>query len=79
VAVRFAASDAHERFRDFKVVDGPMGNPLLPAALAWLECKIESVFPGGDHSIILGKVLACDARDGDPLLFFRGALVGWVP
>lgn len=79
VAARFAASDALERFRDFKVVDGPLGSPLLPDALAWLECRVEGVFPGGDHSIILGEVMACDARDGNPLLFFRGTLMGWVP
>lgn len=79
VAARFAASDALERFRDFKVVDGPLGSPLLPGALAWLECRVESVVPGGDHSVIMGEVLACGARDGEPLLFFRGTMVGWVP
>ncbi len=78
VALRFAAKDARERFRDFKLVDGPMGSPLLPAALGWLECQVEKVHPGGDHSIIVAEVLACEAREGSPLLFFRGLLEGWV-
>jgi hypothetical protein len=40
--------------------------------LAWLDCRVQSVYQAGDHSIVVGEVVACDAREGDPLVFFRG-------
>jgi flavin reductase (DIM6/NTAB) family NADH-FMN oxidoreductase RutF len=49
------------------------GAPLLVDGLAWLECSLETIYDGGDHSIAIGRV-----RDGsrggerDPLLFFGG-------
>jgi flavin reductase (DIM6/NTAB) family NADH-FMN oxidoreductase RutF len=52
---------------------GVNGMPLLHGCVAWLECRREAVYPGGDHSILVGEVL--DARTGeddDPLMFFTG-------
>jgi len=31
--------------------------PILPGAYCVYECKVEAIYPGGDHSIIAGKVL----------------------
>jgi flavin reductase (DIM6/NTAB) family NADH-FMN oxidoreductase RutF len=76
LALRFSGKDASERFRDLPAPDGPLGSPLIPEALAWLECRIRDVFPGGDHSVVLGEVVGCQARDGEPLLFFQGRLMG---
>ncbi|HEX5405921.1 MAG TPA: flavin reductase family protein [Pseudonocardiaceae bacterium] len=55
-------------------VDGPLtGSPLLTGCLAWLECKLVSVYEGGDHSIFLGEVLH-SSRSSNPqaLLFYGG-------
>lgn len=51
------------------------GAPLLDAALATLECATRAVYPGGDHSIVLGKVLdvALPRPEARPLLYYRGA------
>ncbi|MFD1152537.1 flavin reductase family protein [Saccharothrix hoggarensis] len=60
----------------FDAVDwtpGPRtGAPLLGGALAWLECALDSVHVGGDHSIFVGRVLASSGTGGDPLLFYGG-------
>ncbi len=48
------------------------GSPVLDEALAWIDCSIEAVYPGGDHVIVVGRVLALGARDGLPLAYFRG-------
>jgi len=69
---RFAVSGG-DKFKDLVVTRGVTGAPLLPEALGYLECRIVDIFEGGDHSIFLGQVEAGDARDGDPLLHFRGA------
>jgi len=77
LALRFASVETRERFRGIAVGESPLGNPLLPDALAWLDCRVVDVFPGGDHSMVLADVEDCAAREGDPLLFFRGALRGF--
>ena len=45
----------------------------LSGSLAFLECSIESIFPGGDHKILIGRVEQIDSgASADPLLFYRG-------
>jgi flavin reductase (DIM6/NTAB) family NADH-FMN oxidoreductase RutF len=47
--------------------------PLLAGCLAWLQCRRESVYQGGDHDILLGRVEALGQRRGaKPLLYFHG-------
>ena len=41
--------------------------------------RFREVWPGGDHSVILGEVHASEGRPGAPLLFFRGDLEGMAP
>jgi 3-hydroxy-9,10-secoandrosta-1,3,5(10)-triene-9,17-dione monooxygenase reductase component len=48
------------------------GAPVLDEALAWIDCSIEAEHEGGDHIIVVGRVLSLGARDGDPLGYFRG-------
>jgi flavin reductase (DIM6/NTAB) family NADH-FMN oxidoreductase RutF len=48
------------------------GSPILADSLAWLDCRLADMLPGGDHDIFLGEILAGDARDGLPLLYFQG-------
>ncbi|MFL6163714.1 MAG: flavin reductase family protein [Jatrophihabitantaceae bacterium] len=71
---------ANRRPRDgqeFDVVDwqpgAHTGVPIIGGALAWLECRLDSVYDGGDHSIFLGAVLDLGrSTDADALLFFGG-------
>jgi flavin reductase (DIM6/NTAB) family NADH-FMN oxidoreductase RutF len=48
------------------------GAPVLDGGLAWLDCRVHATFPGGDHTIIVGAVLAAGVAGGqdDPLLYF---------
>jgi flavin reductase (DIM6/NTAB) family NADH-FMN oxidoreductase RutF len=48
--------------RDDKLADTEwttdrLGLPLLREALAWFECQVVSEHPGGDHVLVLGKVI----------------------
>jgi flavin reductase (DIM6/NTAB) family NADH-FMN oxidoreductase RutF len=79
LAYRFSHDDPGDRFGGLDVEEGPLGSPLIKGALAWLECRVRDVFPGGDHDIIIGEVVDCGGREGDPLLFFRGSLKGMNP
>ncbi len=69
---RFATSGG-DKFKDLDVRRGITGAPLLSEALGYLECRTVDVFEGGDHTIFLGQVEAADAREGEPLLYFKGA------
>jgi flavin reductase (DIM6/NTAB) family NADH-FMN oxidoreductase RutF len=51
------------------------GSPSLPGSLAWIDCAVEAVHPGGDHWLVVGRVLHLSAADqeADPLLYYRAA------
>ena len=51
---------------------GTTGSPILSDVLAWIDCEIESLHDAGDHVLVVGRVLALDAKDGQPLTYFRG-------
>jgi flavin reductase (DIM6/NTAB) family NADH-FMN oxidoreductase RutF len=76
LALRFSRAAPADRFIDVGLVAGPLGSPLIQGSLAWMECSIRQVHPGGDHSIIVAEVMGCEAGEGDPLIFFRGSLMG---
>jgi flavin reductase (DIM6/NTAB) family NADH-FMN oxidoreductase RutF len=59
------ASVAHE-------IGPKTGAPLLTGALAWLECELDRVLAGGDHSIFLGRVVAAGRGAGEHALVFHG-------
>ncbi|MFD9411178.1 MFS transporter [Streptomyces sp. NPDC059989] len=51
------------------------GAPLLSGGAAWLEGRVQSVVPAGDHAIVLARVLAFTPSDGPvegPLVFYGG-------
>jgi flavin reductase (DIM6/NTAB) family NADH-FMN oxidoreductase RutF len=48
------------------------GLPLLPGALAWMECVSYATYDGGDHVIMVGRVVSLQRQRlrGRPLLFY---------
>jgi flavin reductase (DIM6/NTAB) family NADH-FMN oxidoreductase RutF len=68
VSTRFATPGI-DRFADTPVVEGELGVPLIPEALAWLECQVSDIHPGGDHSIYVGEVRRLEVEPGRPLLY----------
>lgn len=52
------------------------GTPVLHGALAYLECRLHSTQPAGDHTIFIAEVEDVVVREGEPLLFFRGRYRG---
>jgi len=77
LALTFSKGEASDRFQGLETLDAPMGSPLLPGSAAWLECRIHQLHDGGDHSIIVGEVLECEALGGDPLIFHHSELRGF--
>ena len=50
----------------------PEGAPALPGCLARIDCAAHGTHEGGDHAILVGRVLRAQTRPGDPLLFWGG-------
>ena len=53
-----------EEFTDVATHSGPTGAPLLDGAVAWLDCEVYDVLPGGDHVLVLGRVVHTAVADG---------------
>jgi len=52
---------------------GPVA-PLIPGALASLSCELDAIHEGGDHWIVVGKVLEIhelEGRQRPPMVFYR--------
>lgn len=71
VCSRFASS-GENKFLDLVCDEGIEGVPLLPEFSAVFECQTEHRYDGGDHKIIVGRVLRFEDRKTDPLIFYRG-------
>ena len=46
--------------------------PLIPTAIAHVECRTSQITLSGDHAIVVGTVEAADIKEGEPLLYFAG-------
>ncbi|QOV41004.1 flavin reductase family protein [Streptomyces ferrugineus] len=71
----FAVSGA-DKFANVAYDAAPASSsPRLAGTLAWIDCTVHAVHTGGDHLIVVGRVDALGAGDGDeagPLLFHKG-------
>jgi len=66
------ATKAADKFEQVPYVVGERGNPLLPEALATLECEVVDEIAAGTHSVYLAEVNTAEASAGAPLAYFRG-------
>ena len=72
VSSRLARPGEH-RLHDLGLLETELGPPALADALAIFECAAEAMHDGGDHAILVGRVLRFARRDaGAPLVFHRG-------
>lgn len=45
---------------------------VLDGSLATIECRTVGAYDGGDHTVIVGEVVAVAVTDGKPLLYYDG-------
>ncbi|MFI5954511.1 3-hydroxy-9,10-secoandrosta-1,3,5(10)-triene-9,17-dione monooxygenase reductase subunit [Cryptosporangium sp. NPDC051539] len=63
-----------DKFDVVKWSAAPSGAPVLDGVLAWVDCTVDAVYPGGDHHVVVGRVdtLQAPGAGRAPLLFHRG-------
>ncbi len=66
---RFARK-GQDRFGGLTWEAGKTGVPLLPGALAQIECQAHERFTSGDHDILVGEMVGATVADGDSLIYF---------
>lgn len=71
VSNRFARSGP-DRFDGVAVTPGIDGVPLIAGCAAYLECRTEATYPGGDHLLFLGRVERIVNASLKPLAFGAG-------
>jgi flavin reductase (DIM6/NTAB) family NADH-FMN oxidoreductase RutF len=71
IALQFA-KPAPDKFRDVPLEFGLGGIPLITGAAAQLECTFEKRYPGGDHELVIGRVVRAHAFDHKPLVYGQG-------
>jgi flavin reductase len=64
-------------FASIPVGSAPVtGCLLLSEGLAYFDCRVYDLLPGGDHAIVLGEVAACgELSRREPLVFVGGEFV----
>jgi flavin reductase (DIM6/NTAB) family NADH-FMN oxidoreductase RutF len=74
IARRFATNNlsAQARFAGIPIRTEATGAPIFKETLGWLDCRLFAAYPGGDHTIFVGEVLALGRGSGEqPLLYFH--------
>lgn len=72
---RFFADNARlngPEFREGAYHLGATGSPILEEATAYLEATVEASLDAGDHTVIVGRVVALAVvREAGPLIYYR--------
>lgn len=58
-----------DRFAGLDYHIGETGSPLLNGVLAAMDCRIHQAVDAGDHTVVIGEILAAHVTGGEPLLY----------
>lgn len=73
------AKPSDNKFADIPHTFGLGQAPLLENCTAQFECENHQILDGGDHWIMLGKVMSFNTSNKAPLLYAQGSYAGAVP
>ncbi|MGO8902743.1 MAG: flavin reductase family protein, partial [Isosphaeraceae bacterium] len=48
------------------------GAPILADCVAFVDCRVVEILPGGDHEIFVGEIVSGELQGGQPLLYHAG-------
>ena len=79
VARRYATAGALKFTDEDHFRGAASGVPLIREAISHLECTRHQSIPGGDHVILLGRVIHSATRPGEPLVSFDRGFGAFAP
>jgi flavin reductase (DIM6/NTAB) family NADH-FMN oxidoreductase RutF len=71
IAMQFARP-APDKFANIGTSEGLVAVPLIDGAVAHIECAVENRYPGGDHELIIGRIIRATATERTPLVYGQG-------
>jgi flavin reductase len=71
ISRRFATPGPKD-FSELKITHASTTAPILSDCLAFVDCRVVDILPGGDHEIFVGEILAGEYHGGEPLLYYAG-------
>jgi flavin reductase (DIM6/NTAB) family NADH-FMN oxidoreductase RutF len=71
ISRRFATPGPKD-FSDLKLSVAETTAPVLANCIAFVDCRVVEILPGGDHQIFVGEIVAGEYQGGEPLLYFAG-------
>lgn len=67
------AGKSEDKFAGLEWEPAGSGSPKLAGCPAWIDCSTDAVHDGGDHWIVVGRILDCGVTEADkPLVFLAG-------
>ena len=61
-----ASRQAPEKLKGIRTKPAPgTGTPVLADCLGWIECRVISTLPAGDHTLVLGEVVGAGVENGE--------------
>jgi flavin reductase (DIM6/NTAB) family NADH-FMN oxidoreductase RutF len=60
------SEQAPQKLKGIKTKPAPTAQtPVLTEAVGWVECRAVATLPAGDHTLVLGEILAAGVENGD--------------
>ena len=60
------SEQAPQKLKGVKTKPAPVsGVPVLAESLGWVECRVVAALPAGDHTLVLGEVVAAGVEHAD--------------
>ena len=72
VAEHFSGKVRERQFAEIGYDVDVTGAPVLQGSIAHFDCELADEHHVGSHSILIGRVVSCQARPGSPLGYFNG-------
>ena len=72
LAEHFSGKVRERQFAEIEYTVDSTGAPVLSGIMAHFDCELTEEYHIGSHSILIGRVLSCSAREGSPLGYFNG-------
>ncbi len=72
ISRRFATPGPKD-FSNLCITAAKTAAPILAECLAYVDCQVVDILPGGDHEIFIGEIVAGELQGGRPLLYHSGS------
>jgi len=76
-ACKALAGKSEDKFAAIEWNQSAYGTPHIAGSVGWIDCAVQQELDGGDHVLVIARVLEMAADDGDPLVFHGGRLGGF--